>query len=259
MENKGLELSLNLTPILTEKIKWELSTNISTNSSKITKLTTSEDPAYIGVLTGGIAGGVGSNIQIHSVGYFPSSFYVFKQLYDDSGKLLEGQYADLNEDGIVNEKDKYRYNNPAPLYTIGLTSNLNVKNFDFSFAGRAYLGNYVYNNVQTDMGYLNRLYGTTKYLSNVNRSAVDLNVVDQAKLTFSDHFVKKASFFRLDHVTAGYSFKKVVGKNMRVYATVQNPLVVTKYDGLDPEIGNGIDNNIYPRPRTYVFGVSVNF
>lgn len=259
METKGVELSLNLTAVQTKTVVWDISTNLAYNTSKITKLTTSEDPNYKGVATGGIAGGVGSNIQIHSVGYFPSSFYVFEQLYDENGTLLEGQYADLNGDGIVNDDDKYRYKNPAPLYTIGLTSSLNVGSFDFSFAGRANLGNYVYNNVQTDMGYLNRLYGTTRYLSNVNQSAVDLNVVDQAKLTFSDHFVTNASFFRLDHVTLGYNFKNLIGKNLRLYGTVQNPLVITNYGGLDPELGNGIDNNVYPRPRTYVFGLSVNF
>jgi iron complex outermembrane receptor protein len=259
MESKGVELTLNLTPVLTQKVKWDLSANFAYNQSEITKLTISEDPDYKGVFTGGIAGGVGSNIQIHSVGYQPSTFYVYHQLYDENGKLLEGQFEDTNGDGIVNDNDKYRYKNPSPRYTIGLTSNISLGNFDFSFAGRANMGNYVYNNVQTDMGYLNRLFGTTKYLSNVNQSAVDLHVLDQAKLTFSDHFVTKASFFRLDHVTAGYNFNHLLGKFLRVYATIQNPLVVTKYEGLDPEIGNGIDNTIYPRPRTYLLGVSVNF
>lgn len=259
MQSNGVELSLNLTPVLTRKIKWDFSTNFAYNVSEITKLTISEDPTYKGVFTGGIAGGVGSNIQIHSVGYQPSSFYVFQQVYDENGKLLEGQFEDLNGDGLVNDDDKYRYKNPAPRVTIGLTSNLSIGKFDFSFAGRSNINNYVYNNVQTDMGYLNRLYGTTKYLSNVNQSAVDLNVQDQAKLTFSNHFVTNATFFRMDHFTVGYNFENLIGKFLRVYATVQNPFVITKYDGLDPEIGNGIDNNIYPRPRTYLAGVSVNF
>jgi iron complex outermembrane receptor protein len=222
-------------------------------------LTLSEDPNYKGVLTGGIAGGVGSTIQIHSVGFAPSSFFVFEQLYDENGVLLEGQFADRDGDGIVNEEDKYRYKNPAPRYTFGLTSNLTIGQFDFSFAGRSNIGNYVYNNVKTDMGYLNRLYASTKYLSNVHKSAVDLQVNDQGKLTFSDHFITNASFIRLDHVTAGYTFNQLLGKVLRVYATIQNPVVFSRYDGLDPELGNGIDNNIYPRPRTYLAGVSVNF
>jgi TonB-dependent starch-binding outer membrane protein SusC len=259
METKGVELSLNFTPVKTKNINWEVSTNFAYNTSTITKLTTSDDPTYKGVFTGGIAGGVGSNIQIHSVGYFPSSFYVFEQKYDESGKLLEGQFVDRNRDSIINDDDKYRYKNPAPLYTLGITSNLSIGSFSLSFAGRANFGNYVYNNVQTDMGYLNRLYHTTKYLSNVNQSAVDLQVLDQAKLTFSDHFVTNAAFFRFDHITASYNFDKLIGKYLNVYLTVQNPLVVTRYKGLDPELGNGIDNNVYPRPRTYVLGLNVNF
>ncbi len=259
METKGVELNLNFTPVKTKLITWDLSTNLAYNTSIITKLTASEDSTYTGVATGGIAGGVGSNIQNHYVGYAPSSFYVKKQLYDEAGNLLEGQFADLNNDGIVNDKDKYRYKNPAPFYTLGITSSLSVGHFNFSFGGRANLGQYVYNNVQTDMGYYNRLYGTTMYLSNINQSAVDLNVVKQDNLTFSDHFVTKASFFRIDHLTAGYSFDNLIGKYLNLYATVQSPFVITSYKGLDPEIGNGIDNQTYPRPRTYVLGLNVNF
>jgi iron complex outermembrane receptor protein len=103
------------------------------------------------------------------------------------------------------------------------------------------------------------MYGTTGTLWNVNQSAVDLNVISQSNLTFSDHFVKKANFLRLDHITLGYNFRDLIGHGIRVYTTVQNPFVVTKYDGLDPEIGNGIDNNIYPRPRTFVIGVNADF
>jgi iron complex outermembrane receptor protein len=260
MESKGVELSLVTTPVLTKDIKWDLSANFAYNVSEITKLNEVEDPTSEGLQTGGIAGGVGSNIQRHTVGYFPASFFVFEQKYDENGNLLEGQFVDRNGDGKVDDLDKYRYQNPAPLYSLGITSNFNYGNFDFSFGARSFIGNYVYNNVQTDMGYLNRLYNSSGYLANVNRSAVDLNVVDQAKLTFSDHFVKNATFLRFDHITAGYYFNKVFTKvPFRVYATIQNPLVITKYDGLDPEIGNGIDNNTYPRPRTFLFGISANF
>jgi iron complex outermembrane receptor protein len=259
MENQGLEVSFNFTPYLTEKNSWDLAINMGYNQSKITKLIANEDPDYEGILVGGIAGGVGSNIQIHSVGYAPNSFYVYEQLYNDDGSILEGEFADRNEDGIVNEEDKYRFQKPAADYSLGFTSNLSLGNFDFSFAGRANLGNYVYNNVQTDMGYLDRMYGTTGTLWNVNQSAIDLNVKDQANLTFSDHFVTKANFLRLDHITMGYNFNELLGHGIRVFATVQNPIVITKYEGLDPEIGNGIDNNIYPRPRTFVIGINADF
>ncbi|MFZ1703403.1 MAG: SusC/RagA family TonB-linked outer membrane protein [Saprospiraceae bacterium] len=259
MVNKGVELSLNITAISQKEFTWDIGLNVAYNNNEITKLTAIDDPEYVGVATGGISGGVGSNIQIHSVGFQPASFYVFEQLYDENGNILEGQFRDRNDDGQVDDLDKYRFKKPAADVIGGITSNLKYKNIDFSFAGRANFGNYVYNNVQTDMGFLQRLYHTTDYLQNVHRSAVDNDVEQQRNLTFSDHFVTNASFFRIDHITVGYSFDQVLGDFMRVYATVQNPFVITKYEGLDPEIGNGIDNNIYPRPRTFVFGVSIDF
>jgi iron complex outermembrane receptor protein len=170
-------------------------------------------------------------------------------------------FVDRNNDGIINAMDKYRFEKPAADYTFGFTSRVEIGNFDLSFAGRASLGNYMYNNVQTDRGYLNRLFLSTGGASlwNVVRSAVDLNVVSQASLTFSDHFVQKADFLKVDHITAGYNFDDLIGEFLRIYVTVQNPFIVSKYSGLDPEIFGGIDNSIYPRPRTFVFGVNVEF
>ncbi len=259
MVNRGVELALFATPVSKGKISWDLGFNIAYNYNEITKLTATDDPDYQGIFTGGIAGGVGSTIQIHSVGFAPSSFFVFQQLYDENGRVLEGQFADRNGDGVVNDDDKYRFEKPAADYLIGLTSNLNIGKFDLSFAGRGNINNFVYNNVATDMGYFQRLVHPTLYLSNIHRSAVDNNIVNQANATFSDHFVTNASFFRMDHITLGYRFDQVLGEFLRVYGTVQNPFIITKYDGLDPEIGNGIDNNFYPRPRTFLLGVSVTF
>jgi len=259
MENKGVEIAFTTTPILTKKVTWDFAINAAFNDNEITKLTATDDPGYQGILTGGIAGGVGSNIQIHTVGYAPSSFFVYKQLYDENGKIIENSFEDLNGDGLINGSDKYRFKKPAADVTLGFTSRLAIGHFDLSFAGRASFGNYVYNNIQTDMGWQKRLYGSSGVLWNINQSAIDLDVENQSSLTFSDHFVKKADFMKLDHFTIGYNFDKVIGDFLRVYATVQNPLVVTSYDGLDPEVPNGIDNNIYPRPRTILFGVNVEF
>jgi iron complex outermembrane receptor protein len=211
MENQGVELSLFITPVLSKTVKWEIGTNFAYNENEITKLTATDDPTYAGVLTGGIAGGVGSNIQIHSVGYAPRSFYVYEQVYDENGQIIENMFVDRNGDGMINGLDKYRYKKPAADYNIGFSSRLEVSNFDFSFGGRASLGNYVYNNIQTDMGYLTRLYGSSGVLWNVNQSAIDNNVLNQGSLTFSDHFVKDASFLKVDHITLGYTFDHLIG------------------------------------------------
>ncbi|MGB4848184.1 MAG: SusC/RagA family TonB-linked outer membrane protein, partial [Saprospiraceae bacterium] len=251
MENQGIEASISATPVKSGKVTWDVSTNVAYNKNKITKLRATDDPSYAGVLTGGISGGVGSNIQIQTVGYAPYSFFVYQQVYDADGNIMEGVFVDRNNDGIVNSDDKYRFEKRAPDVTFGFSSKLAVGKFDISFAGRANLGNYVYNNVQTDRGYLSRLYLQTGGASlwNVTQSAVDLNVYDQAKLTFSDHFVTKANFLKLDHITAGYNLNHLIGQFLRLSVTVQNVLTITKYEGLDPEIFNGIDQNIYPRPR----------
>lgn len=261
MENYGVEITLNTTPIMKNKVRWDFSVNAAYNEGEITRLRRTDDPDYEGVLVGGIAGGVGSTIQIYTVGFAPRAFYVYEQLYDENGELLENMFADRNNDGVINDMDQYRYEKPAADYTFGFTSRLEVGNFDFSFAGRASTGNFVYNNVQTDMGWLGRVYLSTggPALWNVHQSAVDLNVENQSSLTLSDHFVKKADYLKVDHVTVGYNFDNVVGRFLRLYATMQNVVTVTDYDGLDPEVFSGIDNNIYPRPRTIVFGLNVEF
>ncbi|MFM2393035.1 MAG: hypothetical protein RLZZ546_1017 [Bacteroidota bacterium] len=259
MKNKGLEITVNTTPISNNNLTWDFNVNMAYNTNEISKLRSTADSTFDGVLVGGIAGGVGSNIQILSVGYQPYSFYVFEQTYDENGKIVENVFADRNNDGLVNQKDKYRLKSRQPNYTFGLSSNLKIKNIDFSFAGRANLGNYMYSNVETDMGWLKRLGNINGALTNVHQSAVDNNVENQSSLTFSDHFLSDASFFRMDHITLGWDLNSLLGKNVRIYTTVQNAFVITKYRGLDPEQFSGIDNQIYPRPRNFVFGLNANF
>jgi TonB-dependent starch-binding outer membrane protein SusC len=259
MQNQGVEFTLNATPIQSKSLDWEVNVNMAYNQNEIVKLRASEDPAFPGVLVGGIAGGVGSNIQVLSVGYNPYSFYVYKQLYDESGKILENKFEDLNKDSIINEKDKYRLNSRQPKFTFGVASSVTWMDFDFSFAGRANVGNYMYSNVETDMGWLKRTTNTNGVLVNVHSAAVDNNLENQSSATFSDHYVREASFFRMDHITLGYNFNTVLKKNIRLYATIQNAFLLTKYKGLDPEEFSGIDNNTYPRPRNFVLGVSANF
>jgi TonB-dependent starch-binding outer membrane protein SusC len=258
LENKGVEFALNMNPIRTEKIKWDFGFNITANKNEITKLTASDDPEYNGVLTGGISGGVGNTAQIHSVGFPANSFYVYEQVYDEQGVPVEGLYVDRNKDGIVNADDLYRLEKAAPDYFLGLTSNLSIGKLDFSFAGRANLGNYVYNNLQSGTSYAN-LYHPTGYLGNVNTIATYLDFGQPQYL--SDYFVQNASFFRLDHITLGYTLTDLVPKMdfLKIYATVQNPILVTDYKGVDPDIANGIDNNFYPRSRTFLFGLNARF
>ncbi len=147
LENKGIEFSINAKAINNNDLDWEVGFNVTYNVNKITKLTAVDDSTYKGIYVGGIGGGVGNNIQIHSVGYPSYSFYVQEQVYDTEGNPIEGLYVDRNGDGAITGDDRYRYQKPAPTVFMGFTSLLRYKNLDFSFNGRINIGNYVYNNV----------------------------------------------------------------------------------------------------------------
>jgi len=258
LEVQGLEFEIAGRIINTQDTYWELGVNVSKNSDEITKLTTVDDPNYIGVETGGISGGVGNTIQIHSVGYPRNSFYVYEQVYDASGMPIEGLYVDRNGDGVVNDNDKYRYESPSADYEFGFSSRMEYKNWDASFAGHASLGNYVYNNVASGNAYYSEML-YEGYLRNAPASVLETGFVNSQ--FFSDYYVENASFLRLDNVNVGYTFNDVfdVLNSLRISATVQNVFVITDYSGLDPEVFGGIDNNIYPRPRTFVLGLNLNF
>ncbi len=259
LSNQGFEFSLNTVPVTTDKWHWELNVNLSYNKNKILKLIRNKDPNYKGVPTGDIAGGTGSKIQIHSEGHESNAFYVYRQVYDKHGKPLEGVYADLNHDGIINQLDLYRYKGPAPKWLAGFSSYLTYKNWDLNIAGRFSFGNYVYNNVESNGALYTRLYDNTGFYSNIPNS-ISKTQFQEAQY-FSDYYVRNASFMKLDNISIGYNFKKLWNNrlDLRVYAIMQNVFTITRYKGLDPEIFNGIDNNLYPRPRTVLLGVNLGF
>ncbi len=259
LENRGVELSLNANILKAPELAWDFGFNATYNKNEITRLTASDDKNYQGVLVGGISGAVGNTIQIHSVGYPANSFYVFEQVYDANGVPVEGLYVDRNGDGQVNNEDLYRLEKPAPDIFLGFNTFFQYGNFDLTLAGRANINNYVYNNVQSNGASYNNLYHPTGYLGNVNKVATELDFVNPQY--FSDHFVQNGSFLRLDHITLGYDFSSLVAKVslLKFYVTLQNPVLITKYDGIDPEVFGGIDNNVYPRSRTILFGVNAGF
>lgn len=260
MENKGLEFNIVGRPVSTPDLFWEVGFNATFNQNEITKLTAYDDPSYLGVETGGISGGVGNNIQIHSVGHPISSFFVFEQVYDNDGNPIEGMYVDRNEDGEITDADKYRYKDPNANLYFGINSRVDYKQWSFSFSGRAQFNNYVYHNVSSNDGELSRFYRPEgPYIANVHSSALD--VMFYSPQYFSDYYIKNGSFFRMDDMTLSYLFENVINDdiNISLSATVNNAFVITKYDGLDPEVSDGIDNNIYPRPRVFMFGVNVQF
>lgn len=262
MVNKGVEVGLNVTPILEKDLSWELGVNLTYNKNEITKLTLTDDPAYTGVNTGGISGGVGNNVQKFIVGMPARVFFLFSQVLDANGKPIEGLYVDKSGQGgnvSGNELNKYYFKSPDPDYLVGISSKINYKNFDFSFSGRLSIGNYVYNNNASNRALYQQVYNQSGYLSNI------LTDVKKTNLTtaqyWSSVYLENGSYFKMDYMSLGYNFTSLFGNTLsgRIGLSVQNVFKITKYTGLDPEVDNGIDNNIYPRPRTYMLSISLNY
>ncbi len=260
LENKGVEFSIFTRPIVKQDMAWEVGLNATYNYNEITKLTASSDENYLGYKVGDIAGGVGNKVQIHSVGYPAFSYFVYEQVYDADGNPIQGMYVDRNGDGEITDDDRYHYKDPNPDVILGISSRFNYKSWDLAFSGRAYFGNYVYNNVASENAVYQRLYRAEgPYLSNISTEVTDTEFENPQYL--SDYYVQDGSFFRMDYITLGYSFKNLIQDklHLRLTATVNNVFIISQYKGLDPEIFSGIDNNIYPRPRTYTLGVNLQF
>ena len=258
LENKGLEIGANVYPIRNQDMQWRVGGNITFQESKITKLTLVTDPNYTGIDVGGISGGTGNTVQNHQVGFAPSSFFVFEQAYDAAGKPLGGVYVDRNKDGIVNSQDKYRFRKPASDIYYGFNTDFNYNNFSFNMAWRGSWGNYNYNNVDSGAGFGNNILVFDTFINNGVTNLLDTGFEEAQYL--SDYYIQDAAFLKLDNATIGYTFNEFLNEktSLTVSATGQNLLTITDYKGIDPET-YGIDNNIYPRPRTFVLGVNLNF
>lgn len=262
LKNTGVEANLTVRPVSNKDMTWEVSGNFTYNVNKITKLTLVDDTTFVGYDVGGISGGVGNTVQINSVDYSANTFLLFQQVYDENGMPIEGLYTDKTGNGgnvAGDNLNKYYLQNPAPQFLIGLSSRFTYKQFDLAFSGRFNIGNYVYNNNASSMALYQNLYNQSGYTSNI---LSDVSKSDfRTAQYWSDFYLENASFFRMDFVTIGYNFEKLVTERLsgRLSFTVQNAFVVTKYSGLDPEVNGGIDNNIFPRPRTYLLGLNLNF
>lgn len=263
VKTEGIEVSINTDIIKKENINWNVAFNSTFIKQKVTDLGITVD-GFAGYTTGSIAGGSGNQIQINTVGFTPNSFFVFEQLYDSNGRPIPGAYVDRNGDNVIDNLDRYRYHKAAPDYTFGLFTTFNYHKLDFSMNWRANLGNYVFDNINSDRGYLNAGLRRQTDLSNITTDYYDTGFVDEDNGTqryLSDYFVKDASFIKLDNVTIGYTLDKKLLKDvgLRFSAGVQNALIFTKYNGIDPERFSGIDGNVYPRARTFLVGVNANF
>lgn len=269
LKNQGIEVALGLKPIQTKDWFWTVDMNFTYNKNEITDLTGGSDESYM-VATGSVSAGTGKYAQAHAVGHPASSFYVYQQVYDKAGNPIPGVVVDRNGDGVISESDKYFYKSPAAPYTAGLSSRLEYKNWDFGFTLRASFDNYVFNDYLAGNSNVSPsavLY--SNYLSNRPKATINQGWNSwNDPYVLSDYWVENASFLKCDNITLGYSFNGLAkncsiapwgGISGRVYATVNNVFTITNYDGVDPEVYGGIDNSVYPRPISFILGLSLNF
>lgn len=253
--SRGLEIGLGADLARSEDFNWSLNYNITFQENEITALSLGDDPEFF-IPQGGIGGAVGNTIQLWKKGYDPYTFFVFRQVYDQEGNPIEGAYVDVNGDNAITEADRQPYKKASPDYFMGLTNTLNYKNLDLSFTFRGSFGNYVYNNTQSNAFIEAATVTPDDYYANLNTNVLESNFVDSQY--FSDYYIQPADFVKLDNISIGYNFP-FEEVDFRASFTATNVITITNYEGLDPEIFNGIDNNFYPRSRNFVLGLNLTF
>jgi TonB-linked SusC/RagA family outer membrane protein len=282
MRNEGIELSTTIGVIAKQDLRLDVSANATYNRNTVLKLSQIEDTNSVGILVGGIAGGIGNTVQVHSLNNPTFSYLVYEQQYDANGNAIEsgalidpndpaqGTYNDLdafvdrNNDGIINIDDRYIFEKAAPDWFLGMAINLTYKKWFLGMSMRSELGGYIYNNLHSNSATFQSINGTQGFLNNVSSlyNNEEIQEISDRQL-LSDLYLERADFLRMDYINLGYSFGKLkmtkekIGLNASL--TVSNVFVVTKYSGQDPEVNGGIDNNFYPRPRVYSLNLTFDF
>lgn len=257
LRNIGVEVTVGAKPVITNDFTWNTAVNVAWNKNEITELQGGTE-----TVAGRLSDTAGTPIQWHIVGEPAFTYKVFEQVYDNSGDPIEGQYVDQNHDGVINDDDLIKYHSRDPKVTISWNNNFQWKNWDLGFTLRANIGNYVYNQLGYDGC---RVYSVAAAQYQLGNLLADrplfTNSATGENLKRSSYFVENASFLRCDNITLGYTFRDLLQEKLtlRIFAAVQNPFVITKFTGLDPEEFGGIQTNPYPRPITTTLGIVATF
>jgi len=271
MQNTGLEFSIEGRIIDSKDISWTANFNVAFNQNKIQNLTAITNPDFPGLKVGGISGGTGNTIEVDQPGYARNTFLVYQQVYGANGKPLDGVFVDRNGDGIINNQDQYQDHSPDPKQIFGLSSDFRYQKWNVGFVARANLGNYDYNNVAAATGIQRNILNPLGILNNGSSDVLTSGLTGNGSNDLlSDYYIQNASFLRMDNIHIGYNFGKVFNGtgDLKISANVQNAFIITDYKGVDPELtytgtgsgsaSAGVDNNLYPRPRTYVLGLNLS-
>ena len=260
VDNTGFEFSINGKIIQTNDWFFELGMNAAYNKNKVSELYGGRDKIEAGLYVGQNMG-----LTYHKVGEPANSFFVYQQVYDADGRPVMGSYVDRNADGLIDDNDRYFYKNIAAPWTGGFNIKLGYKNFDLGTNFRASFGNYVFNDIVQGKMNTSVLYNGSKGYYENSTMAIVKNGWTSYNYPLSDYFVQNASFLKCDNITLGYSFEnlfkcgKYEGISGRVYASCSNVFTITNYEGLDPEQPSGLESSVYPRCRTFLFGLNLNF
>ncbi len=264
VNNKGVEFNLSAKVVDKASFSWTSGINLAHNKNVITSLT---NPLFAGgdsVLLSRPEGGgqSGRSLQILKAGRPLGQFFSFQY----AGKNESGVSQFVAADGSLTTtpvvgKDYHYLGSSQPKLMMGWTNSLRYKNFDLNVFVRGVFGNKIFNATRADL-----FRPSTAQYSNILVDAANEPVSDFNAYAYSSRFVENGSFVRLDNATLGYNFKKLgpFVKNLRVYTSVNNLFVITKYTGVDPEVNQGgiapgVDyNNFYPKTRTFLFGLNIS-
>lgn len=257
VDSKGLELAVTAHVVDTKDWSWNVTANAAWQRVRIKNLTLTPGAPSPDTEVGPWIDSY--QMQVFSTDYAPYSFYLYKQLYDqETGRPIEGMYADLDGDGQITTKDRYHHHSPAPDWILGFSTSLSYKKWTLSTSMRANIGGYIFNGMAMNTGAWETMSYNDYQLNNLNRSFLDTRF--QRRQYLSDYYLENASFLKMDNLQLAYDFGKVYkGLNLHVSAMLQNVFTITKYKGVDPESMNGVDTAIYPRPRTFSVTVGLNF
>lgn len=256
VDSKGLEVVLGYSPINTKDWGLDLNFNTTWQKNTISNLRLSDKAAVSETLVGD--GIDGHQFQVYMEGYAPYTFFLYHQVYDENGKPIEGAYVDVDKDGEITTEDLYLGKHAMPDWIMGFSFNLRYKKFTLTSSLRANFGNYIFNAFAMNTGALNRLSYNSYEINNLSASFLDTKFA--TRQLFSDYYLHNASFLKMDNISLSYNFGKIANfASLNATFNVQNVFTMTKYNGVDPEIGNGVDNSFYPRPRTFSLSLGFQF
>ncbi len=267
INNKGIEVSLNATPVRTTNFTWTSSVNLAHNKNTITSLQgpfSNSDSIRYSDPEG--PGQTNSTLQILKVGYPIGQFFTLSYAGKDANGISQFNKKDgsktVGGDKPGIGSDYFYLGSPQPKLLMGWSNSISYKNFDLNIFVRGVFGNKIFNATRADLSYVSAAAG-----NNILNSAAGDNIVDTKNSFYSDRYIESGNFVRLDNATLAYNFKNTIKyiKNIRVYTSVNNLFTITNYSGIDPEINQGgvapgIDyNNFYPKTRTILVGLNVSF